>query len=180
MVIALNMMDEAWNKGLHINVKTLEKLLACRWCPPWRLWAGHLRAVPHCGRCGAHGRLPAAAAGEQAHLRQPSALEQALNRPEIHAAFRVPHPLLLMQSRRAILISTTSWASISRNCCRNCSNCAARPQAKLPRPLEEELHADRHHRAATLFEASTRMGAPHEGRGWRYCWTNCSCIRNGV
>ncbi|MGP1680069.1 MAG: nucleoside recognition domain-containing protein, partial [Burkholderiales bacterium] len=39
---------------------------------------------------------------------------------------------------------------------------------KLPRPLEEELHADRHHRAATLFEASTRMGAPHEGRGWRY------------
>ena len=27
MVIALNMMDEAWNKGLHINVKALEKLL---------------------------------------------------------------------------------------------------------------------------------------------------------
>src|SRR5476649_547826 len=27
MVIALNMMDEAWNKGLHINVKVLSKLL---------------------------------------------------------------------------------------------------------------------------------------------------------
>jgi ferrous iron transport protein B len=38
----------------------------------------------------------------------------------------------------------------------------------LPRPLAEELHADRHHRAATLFETVTRIGAPHEGRGWRY------------
>ncbi len=38
----------------------------------------------------------------------------------------------------------------------------------LPRPLPDELHADRHHRAATLFEAATRLGAPHEGRGWRY------------
>ena len=38
----------------------------------------------------------------------------------------------------------------------------------LPRPLPEELHADRHHRAATLFEEVTRIGAPHEGSGWRY------------
>jgi ferrous iron transport protein B len=40
--------------------------------------------------------------------------------------------------------------------------------ARLPRPLDEELHADRHHGAATLFEAAIRMGAPHEGRGWRF------------
>jgi ferrous iron transport protein B len=38
----------------------------------------------------------------------------------------------------------------------------------LPRPLSDELHADRHHRAATLFEAATRLGAPREDRGWRY------------
>ena len=38
----------------------------------------------------------------------------------------------------------------------------------LPRSLEEELHADRHHRAATLFEMVTRLGPPLEGRGWRY------------
>ena len=51
--------------------------------------------------------------------------------------------------------------------CRRSSACAV-AGAALPRPLDEELHADRHHRAATLFEAATRMGAPHEGRGWRY------------
>jgi ferrous iron transport protein B len=43
----------------------------------------------------------------------------------------------------------------------------ARAAAALPRPLAEELHADRHHRAASLFEAATRFGAPREGRSWR-------------
>ncbi len=38
----------------------------------------------------------------------------------------------------------------------------------LPRPLAEELHADRHHRAATLFEEVTRIGGPYEGKRWRY------------
>jgi ferrous iron transport protein B len=39
---------------------------------------------------------------------------------------------------------------------------------RLPRPLDEELHADRHHRAALLHEGAIRVGAPHDGRGWRY------------
>ena len=38
----------------------------------------------------------------------------------------------------------------------------------MPRSLQEELHADRHHRSASLFETVTRLGAPHEGGGWRY------------
>ena len=38
----------------------------------------------------------------------------------------------------------------------------------MPRGLSEELHADRHHRAASLFESVTRLGSPHEGGGWRY------------
>jgi ferrous iron transport protein B len=37
----------------------------------------------------------------------------------------------------------------------------------LPRPLPEELHADRHHRAATLVESAMRMGVPG-AQGWRY------------
>jgi ferrous iron transport protein B len=41
-------------------------------------------------------------------------------------------------------------------------------EKSLPRPLAEELHADRHHRAAMLVESVTRLGAPHAGRGWRY------------
>ncbi|MCK9532148.1 MAG: ferrous iron transporter B, partial [Gammaproteobacteria bacterium] len=41
-------------------------------------------------------------------------------------------------------------------------------ERQLPRPLAEEMHADRHHIAATLYESATRLGAPHEGKGWRY------------
>ena len=38
----------------------------------------------------------------------------------------------------------------------------------LPRPLREELHADRHHRAASLAETATRPGGVRERRNWRY------------
>jgi ferrous iron transport protein B len=44
----------------------------------------------------------------------------------------------------------------------------AEAEQTLPRTLEEELHADCHHRAASLFEAVTRLGPSLEGRGWRY------------
>jgi ferrous iron transport protein B len=40
--------------------------------------------------------------------------------------------------------------------------------ASLPRPLADELHADRHHRAASLVEAAQRWGSPGEAQGWRF------------
>ena len=53
---------------------------------------------------------------------------------------------------------------------------AARDHARphpLPAParaltMDEKLHAERHLRAASLFEDSTRVGAPHATRDWRY------------
>jgi len=42
------------------------------------------------------------------------------------------------------------------------------PPRAAARSMEEQLHADRHLRAAALFEASTRFGASHAGRDWRY------------
>jgi len=36
----------------------------------------------------------------------------------------------------------------------------------LPRPLSDELHADRHHRAAVLFESVSGLAGPEE-EGWR-------------
>ena len=38
----------------------------------------------------------------------------------------------------------------------------------LPRPLHEELHAERHHRAASLAEAATRPDGALDRRDWRY------------
>ncbi|MGP1680070.1 MAG: FeoB small GTPase domain-containing protein, partial [Burkholderiales bacterium] len=98
MVIALNMMDEAWEKGLHINVKALEKLLGMPVVPTVALMGQGISelfttavAAVRAAACP----LPQPASKHICDSLQP--LSRALNRPEIQAAFRVPHPLLLMQ-----------------------------------------------------------------------------------
>lgn len=43
----------------------------------------------------------------------------------------------------------------------------ARADAALPRPLAEEIHADRHHRAAQCYEDVTRPGQEGEQPRWQ-------------
>ncbi|MBI4206122.1 MAG: ferrous iron transporter B, partial [Betaproteobacteria bacterium] len=169
MVIALNMMDEAWEKGLNINVGALSKLLGLRVVPTvalmgqgiWQLFSAALGAA----RDGAP-PLPQPASRHICESLQP--LSEALNIPEIHSAFRAPHALLLMQLAAGDGYFRDELRQHLPQLLPELEQLIRQADRKLPRPLEEELHADRHHRAATLFEAATRMGAPHEGRGWRY------------
>jgi len=98
MVIALNMMDEAWNKGLHINVKVLEKLLGIPVVSTVALMGqgiSELFATAVAAVRAAACPLPQPPSKHICDSLQP--LSQALNRADIQAAFRVPHPLLLMQ-----------------------------------------------------------------------------------
>ncbi|TSA14849.1 MAG: ferrous iron transporter B, partial [Betaproteobacteria bacterium] len=169
MVIALNMMDAAWNKGVHINVKALEKLLGMPVVPTAALMGqgiSQLFATAVATVRAASCPLPQPASKHICDSLQP--LRQALNRPDIHAAFRVPHALLLMQVAAGDPYFHDELGQHFPELLPQLQQLRSDAAATLPRPLEEELHADRHHRAATLFEASTRMGAPHEGRGWRY------------
>jgi len=169
IVLALNMMDEARNKGLHINVKALEKLLGMPVVPTVALMGqglSQLFATAVAAVRDAACPLPQPASKHIRDSLQP--LSQALNRPEIHAAFRVPHPLLLMQVAAGDPYFHEELGQHFPQLLPQLQQLRGAAAGRLPRPLEEELHADRHHRAATLFEASTRMGAPHEGRGWRY------------
>lgn len=39
-------------------------------------------------------------------------------------------------------------------------------EARLPRPLSDELHADRHHRAAIIYENVTRFGGADAAGRW--------------
>jgi ferrous iron transport protein B len=169
MVIALNMMDEAWDKGLHINVKALEKLLGMPVVPTVALMGQGISEL--------FTTAVAAVRATACPLPQPASkhicdsletLSQALDRPEIHAAFRVPHALLLMQIAAGDPYFQDELGQHFPQLLPQLQQLRSEAAGKLPRALEEELHADRHHRAATLFEASTRMGAAHEGRGWRY------------
>jgi hypothetical protein len=104
---------------------------------------------------------------QRAHPRSLKPLNALLARPEIEEAFRVPRPLLLMQ-----LAENDDWflrelAEHFPDVVPEVTAARAAAQQTLPRPLSDELHADRHHRAALLYEAVTRLGAPEDSERWK-------------
>lgn len=169
MVLALNMMDEARRKGMHINSRTLSDQLGIPVVPTVALM-GH--GVAELFTVAA----TAVREGEIPHPQRPSdyivqalkPLNNALHDPELQKAFRVPYSFLLMQvaANDRYFIDELKQHFPQRLPALEQLRVAA--EQSLPRTLEEELHADRHHRAATLFEAVSRLGPPVEGRSWRY------------
>ncbi|MDP1716955.1 MAG: ferrous iron transporter B, partial [Burkholderiales bacterium] len=169
MVIALNMMDEAWKKGLYINLKALSAMLGMRLVPTVALMGKGISelftAAMETARDGT--RPPPQPASQ--HIRdslQP--LSRAMNRPDLLAAFRVPHLMLLTQFAAGDRYFQDELRQHFPQLLPEFEQLRKEAALKLPRPLPEELHADRHHRAATLYEAGMRMGAPHLGRGLRF------------
>jgi ferrous iron transport protein B len=168
LVIALNKMDEAQDHGLYIDGRTLAAQLGTPVVPTVaimghgiaELFRAAVKAVREDSRPPAHS--PSRYIAER--LEPIAAL---LGASDIGRAFRVPVPLLVTHVAEGdgYFIGELQQHFPERLAeLRRLLEIAGRG---LPRPLPEELHADRHHRAALLFEAATRAGAPHEGRGWR-------------
>lgn len=169
IVLALNHMDEAARKGLYINAGALEQLLGIPVVPTVALMGQGLTALFE--RAANAARVAACPLPQppSPHIAQGLAkLSAALNRPQIHAAFLLPHPMLLQQFAAADgfieeeLDQHFPWLLPELRSLREAAG------AGLPRPLAEELHADRHHRAASLVEAAQRWGAPDAVHGWRF------------
>ena len=168
MVLALNRIDEARNKGLYINHDALSSALGI----PVIATVAHMgqgipelfraavdtlrnQAVPH----------PPATSGHIIDALQP--LAAALRNPLIQASCRIPHDFLLLQIAQGDGYFTQQLA---RHFPQHIDQLRALRDAAavgLPRPLADELHADRHHRAASLFESVTRAGRA-EPQGWRH------------
>ncbi|MDH5631601.1 MAG: ferrous iron transporter B [Gammaproteobacteria bacterium] len=169
VVIALNMIDQAQNKGMHINHKYLASQLGMPVVPTTALMGQGIaelfdtavKAVRE-GLCP----VPQPASG---HIRDALVpLNAALRQPDIQQAFGVPQPFLLMQVAAG---DTYFLEELQQHFPDQYADMVQlREQARqyLPRSLTEEIHADRHHRAATLFEAVSRLGDPRGVRGWRY------------
>ena len=169
MVLALNMMDEAREKGLHINSRTLSEQLGIPVVPTVALM-GH----------GISDLFTAAAnavrEGEYPHPQPPSEhivkslrpLSTALHDTELQKAFCVPYSFLVMQVAANDSYFMDELGQHFPDRLPQLLQVRLEAEQTLPRPLREELHADRHHRAATLFEAATRLGPPQHVRGWRY------------
>jgi len=168
MVIALNMMDEAREKGLHINIRSLSEELGVPVVPTVALM-GHgisdlfKRAVSAVrqGVCP----QPQPASKHICEATRP--LSDLLNRPDVHAAFRVPHSFLLMQMVAGDRYFFEEIEEHFPELMPEVVRLRGEAEAAMPRPLTDELHADRHHRAALLFEGVTRLGGAHEGSRWK-------------
>jgi ferrous iron transport protein B len=169
IVLALNRMDEAAKKGLYINARALEQLLGIPVVPTVALMGQGLSALfdraVHAAREAAC-PLPQPPSRHIAQSLEP--LSAALNRPQVHAAFRLPHPMLLLQFAAADGFIEDELGQHFPSLLPELRALRAAAGASLPRPLADELHADRHHRAASLVEAAQRWGSPGEAQGWRF------------
>jgi len=169
MVIALNMMDDAARKGLHINHRKLGEALGIPVVPATVIMGQGIGEVFNTALATAHKRACPLPQPPSAHLaRALEPLSRALNHPEIHGAFAMPHALLLAMAANDDSYFRHELDEHFGGEVPQLQKLRARAEKHLPRPLAEELHADRHHQAATLAEAVTRAGAPYEGKGWRF------------
>ena len=168
LVIALNRVDEARRKGLFINVQALSE----------RLGAPVIPTIAHMGK-GISTLFEAVlgvAREKTCPLPQPPTrhiaeslkpLKAVISRPDIEEVFQVPRALLLSQLAENddyfLRALSTHFPALSPEI----AQARAKAEQTLPRPLPEEVHADRHHRAAVLFEEVTSPRGADSGEGWR-------------
>ncbi len=168
LVIALNRLDEARDKGIFINVAALSAALGVPVVPTVAHMGKGIAAVfetalglLHAGSCP----LPQPPG---AHLRRALApLSALLDAPEVAAAFRVPRALLLTQLARADTWLAAELAARFPTVAAALDAARSEAARVLPRPLADELFADRHFRAAQLHEQVTCLGHAAEKVGWK-------------
>jgi len=167
IVIGLNMMDEARRKGVTIDIEALEEQLGVPVVPMTAIKglgistlfekaveAVRSRSCPVAQPCGDH-------------LQHWSAkLHQTLERPELHAAFSVPQTFLTMQLMQSDRYFTDELSCHFPQEAESLHKIRQEADAVLPRPLAEEVAADRHHRASLLFEKIATVSHRSETITW--------------
>ncbi len=123
------------------------------------------RTKPVAGATSQRAEPAAAVAG---HLAEPLAAITALvTAPEVTAAFAVPAPFLSLQLAEKDPYFCSELKAHFPELQERLRAVRRSADAALPRPLAEEIHADRHHRAALLYEAVLRPGLRDETPRWQ-------------
>ena len=169
LVIALNKMDEARDRGLHIGTRVLARHLGVTVVPTIAVMGHGIRqlfaAAVEAARQGVCPLPPPPGPHLHDVLRR---LSGPLLAREVLGGFRVPLHFLVTR----IAEGDRYFLDELRKHFPEQSGAVQRVLAEagraLPRPLREELHADRHHRAAIAAEAAMRPGGERERRSWRY------------
>jgi ferrous iron transport protein B len=167
MVIALNRMDEARAKGIFINIRALSEKLGVPVVPTVAHMGKGIRALFDAALQAARERSCPLPQPPSAHLVDSlQTLNAAISRPEITEAFQVPHPLLLYQLAENDDYFLHELGAHFPDVVAAVTTARATAEQSLPRSLSDELHADRHHRAALLLESVSSPSGPDE-EGWK-------------
>lgn len=174
MVFALNRMDEARARRRFINVRALSAKLGAPVVPTVAhmgigladLFSSAVRTAREANYLRRHQPdcMPSAHI-----LKQLEPIEAIARTPEVAAAFAAPASLLTLQLAENDGYFTQELAAHFPE--RHAALLAARASANvlLPRLLAEEIHADRHHRAALCYESVSHPGgegAPPRWQRW--------------
>jgi ferrous iron transport protein B len=167
LVLALNRMDEAREKGIFINIRTLSEKLGVPVIPTVAHMGKGIRALFDAAVQAARERICPLPQPPSPHLTEGlQALNAVVSRPEITGAFQVPRPLLLCQLAENDDYFLRELGSHFPEVLPEVVAARAAAEQALPRSLSEELHADRHHRAAMLLESVSSPTGPEE-EGWK-------------
>lgn len=172
MVFALNRMDEARARRRFINVRALSARLGAPVVPTVAHMgiglADLFTTVVHVAREARFLQPHPSVPPYSAHIDAPlQSIAGIARQPDVAAAFGVPETLLTLQlAENDGYFAQELQAHFPEQ---HAALLAARTlaDAALPRPLAEEMHADRHHRAALLVEAATRPGQEGEMPRWQ-------------
>ena len=168
LVIALNRVDEARKRGIYINVQTLSEKIGAPVIPTIAHMGKGISALFETVLDVAHEKscpLPQPPARHILAALQP--LNAVIARPEIEEVFGTPRALLLSQLAENDDYFLRTLTARFPGLHDEITEARAAAEQTLPRPLAEELHADRHHRAAMLHEAVSSPRSPESGEGWR-------------
>jgi len=168
LVIALNRMDEARAKRLFVNVRALSEKLGAPVVPTVaHMGIGLADLFSAVVRAARDKRAPTPQAPSPHIAPFLAPLAGIAAQADVASAFTVPATFLVAQ-----LAENDDYFAQELRChfpARHSALLAARDAAgaALPRPLADEIHADRHHRAALLFEAVTRPGGGGAQPRWQ-------------
>jgi ferrous iron transport protein B len=167
LVLAMNRMDEARNKGLHIGTKVLARRLGVPVVPTVGTMGYGIRELFAAVADAARRSVSPLPLAPSSRLRERLAPLVALLSDGVRANALTPGlpglelPRLLLATR--IAEGDRAFLGLPE---------IAPLRAELKQmpglPLPDELHADRHHLAAILAETATRPAGVRERRDWRY------------
>ena len=168
LIIALNKVDEAQDRGLYVNSVVLGAELGVTVV---RTVATMGQGIAELFRAAVAAirqqKIPRAQPPSEHIARALKPLEALLAAPDIAQAFRVPAPLLVGEVAAGDAWFLDELRQHFADRLPAVEKILADANAALPRQLAEEIHADRHYRAASLFEMVTLLGSKRSRRGWR-------------